>query len=158
MQRFLIGIARFALSAWVGAAVLFVVVGVQEVRSPHISSTTRDVLVALRFPAFYWCGFVLVGTTLLALFGSAWTGQTRQRRDAYLASGLVVALLIMVVDYFWVYLPLLDMVSPPGKPRPASFVDYHSMSKWLNFAALFVCSIVAWILCGIEPAKQKPLI
>ena len=45
MYRLGIGVARFTLSAWVGAAALFVVTGIREVRSPLLDSYIRDVLV-----------------------------------------------------------------------------------------------------------------
>lgn len=57
MAKILTGAARFALSAWVGAAALFVVVGIKEVRGSEFDSVTRDLLVGLRFPSYYTFGF-----------------------------------------------------------------------------------------------------
>ena len=54
-------LARFSTSAWIGAATLFVVVGVTEVTRGGFDSTTKDLLVTVRFPAFYVCGTGLVG-------------------------------------------------------------------------------------------------
>lgn len=154
MLRFLIGIARFSLSAWVGAAALFVVTGIREVQAPEIGSATRDVLVALRFPAYYLFGFVSVGTAFLAMGCSLVFAGEHKKRGIYLTCGLLIVLVTMVLDYHWVYLPLVEMVTPPGKSRPASFVDLHNASKWLNFGSILLCAIIAFVLCGIEYPKD----
>lgn len=52
--------ARISTAAWIGAALLFVVVGVMEVTRGGFDSPTKDRLVAVRFPAFYACGGILV--------------------------------------------------------------------------------------------------
>ena len=51
MSRLALLVARFASSAWVGAAVLFVINGVQQATSGQFESMTTDQLVLLRFPA-----------------------------------------------------------------------------------------------------------
>ena len=48
---------------------------------------------------------------------------------------LIVAFAMMIVDYVWIYTPLVEMITPPGKARPSQFVDYHNGSKWINAAA-----------------------
>ena len=52
--------ADWALVAWVGAAILFVVTSVREVQSTDFDSNTKDHLALLRFPAYYLFGFTLV--------------------------------------------------------------------------------------------------
>jgi len=61
MSRVPLMLARFLLSAWFGAATLFVIIGVREVRFVGFDSAMRDQLVLLRFPAYYACGFTLLG-------------------------------------------------------------------------------------------------
>ena len=134
-------LARFCLSAWIGAATLFVIVGVREVTRANFDSTTKDVLVAVRFPAFYVCGATLVS---LGLLGTWFAGNSalfpRNRRISTLVL-LVIVLFVMALDYFSIYLPLVQMVTPPGQPKPARFVAYHSASKWINLIGLIFCFV-----------------
>ena len=67
MSRAALTLARLLLSAWFGAAVLFVVIGVREVTHPGFDSMVRDQLAVLRFPAYYVCGF-----GCLVVLGRAW--------------------------------------------------------------------------------------
>ena len=130
MSRFALLIARFASSAWVGAAVLFVINGVRQATSGQFDSMVADQLVVLRFPAYYVMGFSLVGAAWL---GSACTGKqfSFRRRGAVL--GLFgLALVVMLFDYLVVYLPLAEMITPPGKPRPQEFQTLHQSSKVIN--------------------------
>ena len=146
--RFGLFLVRFCLSAWIGAATLFVIVGVTEVTRGNFDSKTKDVLVAIRFPAFYVCGATLVS---LGLIGAWFAGNSaifsRYRRITTFVL-LVIVLLIMAVDYFLIYQPLLQMVTPPGQPKTARFVTYHTASKWINLIGLTVCfiatSLVNW--------------
>ncbi len=150
MQRVLRGLARFALSAWVGAAVLFVVSGISEVRSAELDSFTRDVLVTLRFPAFYVFGFSLVGLAGMSLFLSALL-CVQKRRTRFLQAGVVlVILLLMAGDYHWIFHPLVEMITPPGQSRPSEFINYHKASKWINLCSIALCALMAGWLCGEE--------
>ncbi len=54
----------------------------------------------------------------------------------------------MAGDYFYIYQPLVEMVTPPGKSRPAEFVSYHKASKWVNSFAILLCAVAAIGLCG----------
>ena len=73
LARFGLFLARFCLSAWIGAATLFVIVGVTEVTRGNFNSTTKDILVAVRFPAFYVCGVTLVS---LGFYGTWFAGNS----------------------------------------------------------------------------------
>jgi hypothetical protein len=141
LARFGLFLARFCLPAWVGAATLFVIVGVTEVTRGNFDSTTKDVLVAVRFPAFYVCGATLIS---LALIGTWFAGSSAlfpgNRRIGTLVLLLMVVTL-MAVDYISIYLPLVQMVTPPGKPKSDEFVTYHTASKWINLIGLFFCLI-----------------
>jgi len=156
MVQIFVGVARFALSAWVGAAALFVIVGIKEVRTPEFDSFIRDVLVAQRFPAYYVFGFASVGLAWLALSASlVFAGGNKRLR--LICAGLVLLILgFMLADYFWIYRPLLDMITPPGQSRPARFVDYHNFSKWLNFISISLTAVAALLLCcsNSNPTKS----
>ena len=141
-------LARFSTSAWIGAATLFVVVGVTEVTRGGFDSTTKDLLVTVRFPAFYVCGAVLVGVGWLGVWiaGNSALLPANRRIGALVLLSVVLA--VMAVDYVWIYLPLLQMVTPPGQAKPGHFRNYHEASKWINLVGLFLCliasSIVNW--------------
>lgn len=157
MTRFLprlgLFLARFCTSAWIGAASLFVVVGVAEVTSGGFDSSVKDMLVAIRFPAYYVCGVMLLSA---AFVGSLVAGRSesfpRYRRIATLML-LAMAIAIMAIDYLWIYKPLLEMVIPPGQAKPARFRDYHQASKWINFANIAIC-LAATVLAN-WPVKSK---
>lgn len=140
--------ARLLLAAWVGAAVLFVITGVREVttKEPNLAkSPVKDALVTVRFPAYYAFGFMAVGIGLLA---TAASGKLIPRgRQLTLIALLVVALLMMAADYVWVYQPLVEMVTPPGKAKPANFVTLHDASKWINMADVFLVFVAAVLIC-----------
>ena len=125
--------ARFAVSAWVGAAILYVVTSVREVTDPRVDSVVRDVLVTIRFPAYYAAGALLLG--------SAWLAALVARRR-WSVGLLTLALGLLIVDYFAVYQPLAALVTPPGKPRTPEFQAYHLWSEGLNGTGLLL-SIVA---------------
>lgn len=139
-------LARFCSAAWVGAAALFVVNGVQEVTSPTFESTTKDQLALIRFPAYYWFGFVLVAGALMATLvaGRRSLGSIRHVMIAIL---LVASLGLMTYDWFAVYTPLRKMLDPPGQTRAETFKTLHVRSMSLNtthvglvfFAALALC-------------------
>lgn len=141
-----LALARFCINAWIGAAALFVVVGIIEVTRGGFDAVTKDRLVALRFPAFYLFGGSLIGLggigTWLAGSGS---GLPRRRRIATL-SLLVVVAMLMIVDYVSIYQPLLQMVTPPGQSKAASFVTYHSASKWINLTGLLICLAASFLV------------
>jgi hypothetical protein len=149
-----IAAARFALSAWVGAAALFVVTSVREVQAPELDSYVRDILIGVRFPSYYLFGFSLVGIGLLATFAAGCLAPAKRGRLFVTAGIVLVALAAMLGDYFWVYRPLVEMVTPPGQSRPAQFVDYHEASKWVNFASLSLCGLAAIVLCGHPTAAE----
>ncbi len=136
-------LARFCLSSWIGAATLFVIVGVTEVTRGNFDAKTKDVLVALRFPAFYLCGVTLVSLGLLGAWVAGNSDLFPRKRRISTLFLLVIVLAIMAVDYVSVYQPLLQMVTPPGQPKSAQFVTYHSASKWINLTGLVICLIAA---------------
>jgi hypothetical protein len=154
-QRAGLFLARFCVSAWIGAASLFVVVGVIEVTRGGFDSATKDALVALRFPAFYVFGVTLVSLTLLGTWLAGNTPTFKFNRRALAITSLIVVLVLMAVDYFWIFQPLLQMVTPPGATKPVTFVGYHEASKWINLVELFFCLLAAIVVNWPEKETDR---
>ncbi len=153
MQRICLTIARFALSAWIGAAALFVVASIAEQRSTTFGSDVKNVLAALRFPAYYGFGFVLVG---LGFVGGAMGIDRHQsrRRWCVLVGCLVPALVLMIVDYFAIYSPLHAIVTDPSGVRDARFQQLHQWSEQINTIDVTLCAIAAIAVCWPEKRPQ----
>jgi len=135
--------ARFCSSAWVGAATLFVIVGVLEVTRGGLDSTTKDILVGIRFPPFYVIGAILAGLAWLGACAAESHPELPRRRRAFAILSLVAVLALMFVDYFWVYSPLAAMVNPAGQARPSTFRTYHEASKYINLIGLMFAAVAA---------------
>jgi hypothetical protein len=84
-MRLGLAVARLASAVWVGAAMLFVITAVREVRHPGFDSATKDTLALLRFPVYYAFAFVVVS---LALAGSviALIGRKKGERRLIVAA------------------------------------------------------------------------
>jgi hypothetical protein len=155
-------LARFALSAWVGAALMLVIIGVREVTWPGFDSSTRDQLALLRFPPYYLLGFALVGTAWLMTTVCLLARILPARRMQLALAALTVSLVLMVWDYLAVYRPLEKMVSPPGRAKPAEFTDLHARSELVNSIDVGLCLAAALALCwpcesgGLLAASATP--
>ncbi len=149
MQRLCLTIARLSLSAWIGAAALFVVTSIAEQRSTAFGSDVKNVLAALRFPAYYGFGFVLVG---LGLVGGMIGIDRRQhfRRWCVLIGCLYLALLLMSIDYFTIYSPLYAIVTDPSGVRDARFLQLHRWSEQVNTVDVTLCATAAIAACWPE--------
>jgi hypothetical protein len=132
-------VARFCSSAWLGAATLFVIVGIREVTRGGFDSATRDMLVTLRFPAYYVTGAILVGAAWLGTCLATKQSELTSRRRTIAYFSLLAALAVMALDYRFVYQPLLAMVTPPGIVKPSTFTQYHEASKYMNLLGLMLC-------------------
>lgn len=142
MSRICLTVCRFCFAAWVGAAALFVVNGIAQVRHPAFDSVQRSQLALLRFPAYYVFGFGLVGTGLATLLAgrSACCDAPRLWRAAL--GCIAAALVLMVCDYLFVYRPLAAMLQTATEARPAAFQTLHQASTWINFVH------VGLVACG----------
>lgn len=147
-------LSRLALAGWTLAAVLFVVTTVQEVSSPEIEAATKAHLTDMRFPAYYSFGFSLLTTGFVtAIFGCQLPGIARIRKVAVISlSG--AGLLLMGVDYFWIFDPLREMSADPLAARPAEFVTYHQYSMYLNGLGILVIALAATTLSW--PVGSRP--
>jgi hypothetical protein len=159
MRRLGLTVARVASAGWVGAVSLFVVIAVREVRNPGLDSTTKDVLALLRFPAYYLFGFALVSLALAGTICNQIGGATRRKdvlppnrseqrnyRAGFAAGFLAVALATMGADHLLVYRPIVGMITPAGRARPAEFQFYHRVSIWLNVCHVGLCGVAAILL------------
>lgn len=154
MPRLGLSVARFCSAAWVGAAALFVIAGISEVRSPQLDSTAKDLLVLLRFPCYYAVGFSLMAAALVGTSVTVMTGN-RSRRTQIAAALLLLALLGMFADHTWIYTPLENHIKKQG-PRDAEFESLHEASKWINLATVSVTLIASWLLClGSQESRDK---
>ena len=153
MRSFCLMLCRFAISAWVGAAGLFVVTSVEE-QQTITDLPTRNLLATLRFPYYYAFGFTLVAVGFIAGLIAFRHPAISSRRLGIALALLAVALGLMVVDYVWIYQPLREMLIPPESPRPSNFAAYHNGSKYINEADVTLCLLAALLLCwpGRPPA------
>jgi hypothetical protein len=142
-----LAVARLTAAAWVGAATLFVVTAVREVRFPGFESATKDQLALLRFPAYYVCGFALVGISLLGALVASLGSRPRPKKVAVAVGLLAATLILMAGDFVAVYRPIAEMITPPGRAHVSEFRDYHRASVWLNVGHVGLCAAAAVLLC-----------
>jgi hypothetical protein len=151
MNSFCLGLLRFVLCAWLGAATLFVVTGVREVTS-GMEPAIKNQLTVIRFPAYYLFGFGLTG---LASICSGIVVKSKQH-----AKGKPIAVLcllvfaIMIVDYTTIYTPLAELMGQPNARETAAFKQYHDWSKYINFFALGLCMLAA--IFSLQSNAQTP--
>ena len=153
MNRILWSLLRFSLCAWVGAAVLFVITGVRELSTAEFDASTKNQLVLLRFPAYYWCGALL---TLSGCISAALLARTSgpHRRRLVTISGLCAAsLVVMAIDHSWIYTPLEQMMTRPDRTIDPNFWTWHGMSKYINMITVGLV-LVAGILAVQEPRSS----
>ncbi|MCA9015918.1 MAG: hypothetical protein KDA77_11355 [Planctomycetaceae bacterium] len=147
-------LTRFCLSAWVGAAVIFVINGVQDVTFQPFDSLVRDQLITLHFPVYYTIAWVLLVGSFLGCLGIRGKELISRRRANLILGLVVIALGISLIDYFWIYTPLEAMITPPGSPRPAEFRTYHQASKYINSVNILL-SLTAAILANLPVRGQS---
>src|SRR5689334_4386953 len=152
-MRVALFVARFCTSAWIGAATLFVIVGILEVTRGGFDAVTKDTLVAIRFPPFYLAGAVLLGLAWAGACAAEFHPDLAERPRAFAILGLLAALALMAVDYFWIYTPLNAMVHPAGLPKTADFSKYHEASKYINLTGLSFTWVAAVALNW--PARRE---
>lgn len=149
-------LARLAVSAWVGAATLFVIVGVSEVTTADFDSVIRDRLVVVRFPWYYAAGFTLVAVGTVGTALARGHAQLSHRRWICALGLLVLGLAGMTADYVAIYRPLEQMVTPPGKPRMQEFVTLHEWSARVNGVNLLLCAAAAGVLTWPRTTASRP--
>ncbi len=152
MRNLFLTLSRFAVAAWVGAACLFVVVTLQDVQSPDLSSIEKARVAVQRFPIYYQFAFgLLIPGILLATIGLS---RSDGKRCWPVRILVLLPLLLVTADYFWIYLPLETMTAATDEARPATFVDYHKASKWINAVQVSASLIAAVALCWPLPRRS----
>lgn len=139
--------SRCLLAGWVFAAILFVVTTIREVRSPDIESTTKSHLAEIRFPPYYQFGFtmlVLGSVASVIAFRPPSVSVCRFRSIVIL---LGLCLVLMTIDYIWIFGPMNEMTMNVQVARPAHFADYHRASMQINSAGLVAALSVAAMAC-----------
>ena len=143
---FCLSLLRLLLGAWVGAAVLFVITSVAEQTSPQFDSIIRDHLATIRFPLYYKFGFAIHGVGVLLSFvlcvqaPSGLAGRCRA-----IASLIVCATIMIGLDHQLVYLPLQELITPPGSVRTTEFQKLHKYSEYANTVHVLLMLIAAII-------------
>ncbi len=144
-RGFYLGVSRSCLTLWCGGAMLFVWVTVQEIVSGRFESMVLDQMVLIRFPLYYMFGMGLLplGTaSLLAFFNRRGTPRALHLAFWLAAWGLI----LLMIDFFYIYRPLREMLLPIGVPRPAHFRLYHRLSEITNGLILLFNIAAALIL------------
>ena len=151
-------LSRFALAAWLGAAVFFVSVALRPMSSPLFDSEHKAHLPLLFFPGYYAFEFTLLGVALLAGLCARGDASIRPRMfDACLLL-LTLALGCAVADWFWIYSPLADMLRlqiAQHTAPPASFRGYHVASRHIN-ETILVLGAAAAILVHWPSRQPRP--
>jgi hypothetical protein len=151
MIRFLMMLIRWLLAAWVGGAALFVITSIAEQRSPDFSSLIRDQLATIRFPLYYLFALMTLLPGALLLLLSLLSRAVRQRKLMLLAAALVTAsVAVAAVDYITVYLPLQQLITPPGQARNLSFIELHNRSRHINEVHVGLALAASLIVCGVQ--------
>jgi hypothetical protein len=167
---------RMASAAWVGAAVLFVVVAVTQTKHfspkepdraaestdaagtlvppPPLDAQLRKQVVAqmalLRFPFYYWAGGILLSVSFVS---SIFLRGTYLKASRWLLVMLFLTAACGAMAYDWqkVYQPLQAMTEkmakdPDAEPDPM-FATLHEHSKQVNAAQLALTLLASLFLC-----------
>ena len=149
---------RFLLSAWIGAAVLYVITSVAEQTSPNFESVVRDQLATIRFPLYYKFGFAVHGLAIVAsLVVLATAPDVLRRRATAVATLIAVSMVLVTLDYHFIYSPLQELITPPGQSRTPDFIRLHTWSRHANEVHLMVIFVAA-IIASLPnpPSKAVP--
>lgn len=151
MTSFLLIVARLCSAMWVGAALLFVLTSVTEQVQESFSTETKDTLALIRFPWYYGTGFCLVGVSFLATVLSS-----RGKTSGSVATALLAAVLVlMLVDYFFVYRPIRALLLEHQPVRSSAFESLHRWSEIINSVSFLLNLAAAVVLCRPHDAKSR---
>ena len=147
LQATAITLLRLLLAAWIGGAILYVITSIAEQTSDHFGSVARDHLATIRFPLYYKFGFVIHSLSLL-IAAAGLISATRTSRKRLISTLALISIsgILILLDYFFVYSPLQEMITPAGKARTAEFVQLHKWSTYANLVHLSVMLIAAIVI------------
>ena len=154
MNRILWPLLRFSLCAWVGGAVLFVITGVRELSTAEFDAPTKNLLVLLRFPAYYWCGASLTLTGGLSAALLARTSGPHRKRLLTIAILCATSLAVMAIDRLCIYSPLEQMMTRPDRTIDPKFWAWHRMSKYINM--LTIGSVLLAGILAVQEPRSSP--
>ena len=155
LSRFCLSMQRFLLSAWIGAAVLFVITSVAEQQFPGFEPEIRNQLATIRFPKYYAMGFVVVLASLGCSVGRLSSG-TRSKTDRAVLGLLVLAGVTMLIDFVFIYRPLHAMMIDLQRPRDTEFQWYHQASKYINSFGILLTFVAAILVCRNMDGPPSP--
>ena len=153
-------LTRLTLPMWAGAAFLFVITSVAEVTStsPFVTSPVKDVLITTRFPPYYYVGWTLLGLGAVSCLLTLGYPLISKLRLSVVLLLTLLAIATMFVDYKFIYLPLEEMVIPPGKSRPQGFVSLHNASQYINFFDVSLVFLASLLICWPGSVGKLPKI
>lgn len=157
MSRLLITLLRVSLSLWVGGAILYVVTSVAEQRHSAFDSSIRDQLAAVRFPLYYIYCWMTLGVACAAAVSLTLAPGPRSKSLLLVTTVCCLSMAFAIYDYFRVYLPLLQLITPPGKARTQDFEGLHDLSRQINELHLSLAAIAAVVasFCTLQASQHS---
>ncbi len=143
MSRLLLTLLRVTLSLWVGGAILYVITSVAEQRYTAFDSSIRDQLAAIRFPLYYVYCWLTLGTSCLTAVILLTITQPRSGTLLLVTTLCCASMAFAIYDYYRIYQPLLQLITPPGKARNQDFMRLHELSRHINELHLSLAAIAA---------------
>ena len=145
-------LARLASAMWLGAAFLFVATSVAEQTHPALPVPAKNLVAVIRFPWFYTIGAVFLSIALLSSLAIR-----RPPRGVAVASVLLMAaLVIMFLDYAFIFRPMREEIRANFLERTDRFQTLHSWSEGVNsFEYLLVLIATVLLLAARSSAPSE---
>lgn len=127
---------------------LFVITSVAEQVSPHFDSVARDHLATIRFPHYYqYCAATLGIALVSSITATTLSRGTFRRWQLLILTLTALSTAGAAIDYKFVYLPLQELITPPGKARAQEFVTLHKQSRNGNMIHVTLALAAALAAC-----------
>jgi hypothetical protein len=152
MQRILLALLRFALSAWVGISIFFVTVILSLRYSDLFTDPVKFNHPKVLFPLYYGFEFTLLGMAFVCAVAGVWNAAVSLVRRYLLLGFVGASFAVALLDYTVVYRELVKIMVEPEAIPAAQFLARHQASRRLN-EALLALSIAAAIAAH-WPAKN----
>jgi hypothetical protein len=153
MQRTCLAILRFALSAWVGIAIFFVMVILGLRQSELFDRLSKFNHPKVLFPLYYGFEFTLLGIALVCTVAGLWSAALGVTRRYVLLALVGAAFAVALLDYTVIYRDLVKILANPEAIPAAQFVARHQASRRLN-EAMLAFSIAAAIVAHWPAARR----
>lgn len=152
MRKLCLILFRFCPTAWVGAAVLFVLATIAMARSPEIDAEMTMTLTAIRFPVYYSMEFSLLAVAFLTGLISRKSPELGRLRGTAAVVLVGIALGMAVSDYLFIYRPLAEMMRQ--QTLTDSFRSMHEGSKHINSSIVLVTFFAALLVNWSSRVKR----